>query len=229
MKERRRDRSTVRVEAIRKQLEAIATEGDIEYIALADEFGFVIGEAGGGQFMNPADVERFGHRSAGPFRGMKSDAWEGGHRMPFLVRWPAVVPAGTVSDRTLCFTDVLATVADLLDAPLAAHEAPDSHSFLPVLRDPEAETTRTTTVLKANASVIREGDWKLITHLGSGGFSSPRRVDPGPDGPRGQLYDLAADPGETRNLWGERPDVVERLTALLAPYLEPDPRRVEAP
>ena len=175
----------------------------------------------------PADVQRTGHRSAGPFRGMKSDAWEGGHRMPFAVRWPGRVEAGSVSDRTLCFTDLLATIADLVGAPLPPGAGRDSHSFLPVLLDPTAATTRDSTVLKADASVIRQGDWKLITHLGSGGFSRPRRVEPTPDGPRGQLYDLAADPGETTNLWSDRPDVVARLTALLAPYLEADPLRVE--
>ena len=62
---------------------------------------------------------------------------------------------------------------------------------------------------------IREGDWKLIPHLGSGGFSKPRRIKPKKDGPQGQLYNLADDPSETKNLWLEKRDVVQRLTALL--------------
>lgn len=165
----------------------------------------------------PADEERFGHHAAGPWRGMKSDAWEGGHRMPFLVRWPAEVPAGTTAEQTICFTDVLATCAEILGEPV---EAPDGHGFLPVLRDPTASSGRTTTVLKANATALREGNWKLITHLGSGGFSRPRRVEPEPDGPTGQLYDLAEDPGETRNLWLERPEVVARLEEKLGELRE---------
>ena len=166
----------------------------------------------------PADVERFGHASTGSYRGMKSDSWEGGHRMPFVVRWPARTPPSTVSDQLLCFTDLLATAAALTGRPLPPETTEDSHSLLPVLIDPEASTTRGPTILKANAAVIRDGDWKLITHLGSGGFSKPRRVEPGADGPRGQLYDLSADPGETTNLWSERPELVQRLRELRAPY-----------
>ncbi len=138
--------------------------------------------------------------------------------MPFVVRWPREVPAGTVCDQTVCFTDLMATFAGVLGTPLPAGAGEDSHSLLPVLLDPSARTSRELTVLKADASVLREGRWKLITHLGSGGFSKPRRIEPEPGGPRGQLYDLAADPAETTNLWDEHPEVVARMEELLAPY-----------
>ena len=170
----------------------------------------------------PADVERFGHKSVGSLRGMKSDSWEGGHRMPFIVRWPGRVPPSTVTGQLVCFTDLMATVAEVVGAPLPAGAGEDSHSLMPVLSDPMAATTRHFTVLKADASVVREGRWKLITHLGSGGFSRPRRARPVPGGPDGQLYDLADDPGETTNLWLARPQIVARLRGLLAPYREPD-------
>ena len=90
----------------------------------------------------PADVARFGHDAVGGLRGMKADAWEGGHRMPFIVRWPGRVKAGTVSDQTICFTDLLATFADICGAKLPAGAGPDSFSFLPVLegRQPEGPT-----------------------------------------------------------------------------------------
>ena len=166
----------------------------------------------------PGDVARLGHAAAGPLRGMKSDGYEGGHRMPFVVRWPGVVPAATSTDHTICFTDLLATFADVTGSPLPPGAGEDGYSLLPVLRDPTAQTARRFTVLKGDASVVREGRWKLITHLGSGGFSPPRRVEPRTGGPRGQLYDLATDPGERRNLWLERPDVVARLERLLAPF-----------
>lgn len=165
----------------------------------------------------PKDVERFGHSAVGPLRGMKSDSWEGGHRMPFVARWPGTVPAGTTARATICFTDLLATVADVVGVPLPEGAGEDGHSLLPVLRDPEAGMpNRRHLVLGANASVVREGRWKLITHLGSGGFSQPRRVQPEPGGPRGQLYDLEADPGETDNLWSDRPEIVARLERALA-------------
>ncbi|MAE76338.1 MAG: sulfatase, partial [Planctomycetes bacterium] len=75
---------------------------------------------------------------------------------------------------------------------------------------------RDVTVLTNRGKVIRQGKWKLITHLGSGGFSRPRRVEPRPGGPKGQLYDLAADPSETTNLWLREPTIVDLLTERLA-------------
>ena len=82
----------------------------------------------------PADVAQFGHDSARGLRGMKSDAWEAGHRMPFIVRWPGAVRAGSVCDQTMSFTDVLATLADVVGKELPAGAGPDSFSFLPALK-----------------------------------------------------------------------------------------------
>ena len=161
-----------------------------------------------------ADAERFGHASTGPFRGMKADAWEGGHRVPFVVRWPGRVEPGAVSDRLVCFTDVFPTLADVAGLAMPAVVG-DGHSLYPAFVDPDAASPRSSLVLKRDASVVRMGRWKLITHLGSGGFSAPRKEEPAPDGPRGQLYDLDADPGETTNLWSERPEVVAELTRVL--------------
>ena len=84
-----------------------------------------------------------------------------------------------------------------------------------------AKTSRTTAAFAFRIMWVREGRWKLIAHLGSGGFSKPRRVEPAPGGPRGQLYDLEADPGETTNLWSEHPDVVARLERLRAAVRRP--------
>ncbi|HIE70558.1 MAG TPA: sulfatase, partial [Planctomycetes bacterium] len=153
----------------------------------------------------PEDVGRLGHSSVGELRGMKSDSYEGGHRMPFVVRWPGHVDERSVCASTTCFTDVLPTLADVVGAPLPAGAGEDGHSLALLLADASASTSREVTVLKADASVIRVGKWKLITHLGSGGFSKPRRIDPEEGGPRGQLYDLDADLAETTNLWSERP------------------------
>ncbi len=107
-----------------------------------------------GPVWHPADVARFGHDAAGGLRGMKADAWEGGHRMPFIVRWPGRVKAGTVSDQTICFTDLLATFADICGAKLPAGAGPDSFSFLPVLegRQPEGQPIRGPIVMQAGSS-----------------------------------------------------------------------------
>jgi arylsulfatase A-like enzyme len=166
----------------------------------------------------PADVARLGHDAAGGLRGMKSDAWEGGHRMPFIVRWPGHVKAGTVSDQTICFTDLLATFADICGAKLPAGAGPDSFSILPVLEDrqPKGQPMRGPIVMQAGSSsamMIRSGDWKLINQLGSGGFSQPKTIKPGPGDPQGQLYNLREDPAETNNLYLKHPEIFARLEA----------------
>lgn len=152
------------------------------------------------------DDERFKHDSSGGFRGMKADAWEGGHRMPFICRWPAKVKAGTESNQLICFTDLLATFADMVTAPITEEEGPDSFSFYPELtgtkRSSAARTElvmETGSKLKMIRSVDDRGDWKLIDGLGSGGFSKPSRIKPTASGPTAQLYDLKNDTAETMN------------------------------
>ncbi len=168
----------------------------------------------------PADVQRFGHDAVGGLRGMKGDVWEGGHRMPFIVRWPRRVKAGTVSDQTICFTDLLATFADVCGVKLPADAGPDSFSFLPVLegRQSEDEPVRGPTVMQAGSSsamMIRAGEWKLINQLGSGGFSRPAFIKPKSGEPEGQLYNLRNDRAETNNLYLKQPEIVARLQAEL--------------
>jgi len=161
------------------------------------------------------DVQRFGHDSSGGLRGMKGDAFECGHRMPFIARWPAQVKAGSVSHQTICFTDFLATFADLTHQTMPQDAGPDSFSFLPVLQgqQPEDQPVRDALLIQSSSGMmtIRSGDWKLITGLGSGGFSHPRTIQPGPGDPAGQLYHLADDLGETNNLYTSHPEVVEPL------------------
>lgn len=165
----------------------------------------------------PQDVLRFAHRSSGPYRGIKGDAWEGGHRMPFIVRWPGVVEPGSVSDALVCQTDLMATIAAILGVELPEEAGEDSFNILPVLKG-QLGSPRKTLAVEARPKgpvVIRQGKWKLIPALGSIGFSEPRRVEPVAGGPQGQLYDLEADPGETNNLYLERPEVVDRLESLM--------------
>ena len=167
-----------------------------------------------------ADVKRLGHDASGGLRGMKADAWECGHRMPLIVRWPGRVKAGSLSRQTICFTDMLATFAGLVGAKLPAGAGPDSVDFSPVLlgRQAENQPIREALVIRSGGGLmtIRMGDWKLIDGLGSGGFSKPRRVKPGRGDPPGQLYNLADDLGETKNLYLQKPQVVQRLLKKLA-------------
>jgi len=150
---------------------------------------------------------------------MKGDAWEGGHRMPLVCRWPASISPGRASDQLVCLTDLMATLADITGQRLADDAGEDSFSLLPLLLDkPIDGPVRPAVVVKSSSGVLalRRGPWKLIPRLGSGGFSRPRREQPTDDGPRGQLYHLGDDLAETNNLWAERPEVVRELETLLA-------------
>ena len=171
-----------------------------------------------------ADEVKYGHHAAGfvrgaPVRGMKGDAWEGGHRMPFVARGPGV-PAGAASDALFTLTDLFPTLAAACDVNLPPGAAPDAVNQWPVLRGEPAEP-RTEALFEATGGrdFVRVGDWKLIPWRGSGGFTPPKIIEPGPGEPVGQLYDLAADPGERRNLYADRPEKVAELTAALGRLL----------
>ncbi|NND98069.1 MAG: arylsulfatase [Pirellulaceae bacterium] len=184
--------------------------------AQLDDNTLVIFSSDNGPVWYEQDVERFDHDSSGGLRGMKADAWECGHRMPLIARWPERVKPGTVSNQTICFTDFLATFADIIDVDLPEQAGPDSFSFLPVLtgEQPADQPFRPHLVVRSGGPLmtIREGDWKLINGLGSGGFSQPKKRKPLPGEPPGQLYNLSDDLGETKNLYKEHPEIVERLT-----------------
>ena len=165
-----------------------------------------------------------GHDGARPWRGVKRDQWEGGHRVPFLVRWPGKVAAGSTSDQTVCLTDVMATCAAMTGVALPGNAAEDSFSLLPVLLGkgnvaPVRAYTLHQTISLALA--IRRGPWKYLDHRGSGGnnydkgeIKSFALPDTAPDAP-GQLYNLASDPGEKVNLYFQHPEIVRELKALL--------------
>jgi arylsulfatase A len=167
------------------------------------------------------DIETWGHRANAPWRGQKADIWEGGHRVPFMVRWPGVVAPGGQSDETICLTDCLATLAAIVGHSLPTGAGEDSFNLLGVLRGEKcAGPIREATVHHSadGTFAIRQGIWKLAMKLGSHGFSDPKNVDPEPGGPTGQLYDLQSDPGESRNRWLDEPATVERLAKLLEVY-----------
>lgn len=158
-----------------------------------------------------------GHAPNGIYRGHKADLYEGGHRVPFLARWPARVAAGTVTNALVGQIDLLATCADILDADLPATAGEDSVSFLPVLCGTATTPPRTSIISQSiNGSfAIRDGAWKLALCPGSGGWSPPRANDDTTGLPEFQLYDLDADPGETKNLVAAHPDRVTAMRAML--------------
>ena len=169
----------------------------------------------------PKDVEHFGHHANGPFRGQKADVWEGGHRVPFIARWPGRIAPGSTSDETICLTDFFATFAALLETDVPEDAGEDSYNLLPVLLGQDySAPLREATVHHSldGLFAIRQGPWKLILGRGSGGFTQPRRLQAEPGEPEWQLYHLGDDPAETRNLYAEHPDVVGRLATLLLTY-----------
>lgn len=179
-----------------------------------DENTIVMFASDNGPFWRPEHATRFGHRAAHHFRGMKADAWEGGHRVPFIVRWPGTVEAGAVYNGVTTLTDLYATCADLLDIPLAEHAPEDSHSILPALLGANASDASQRAVVHHSGQglfAIRKGEWKYIEGLGSGGFSPPQSVAPEPGQPPAQLYHLGRDPGEVENVYAAYPEKVREL------------------
>lgn len=170
-----------------------------------------------------AALQEHGHDPNNGLRGHKADIYEGGHRVPFVVRWPARVAAGTTSDRTICHTDLMATCAAIVGTKLPDTAGEDSVSMLPaLLGDADAPAREATVHHSVNGSfAIRQGHWKLVFCPGSGGWSAPK---PAPARkqrlPLLQLFDLANDGAEQHNVAASNPEVVERLTALMQRYVD---------
>jgi len=162
----------------------------------------------------------FQHRTAGSWNGGKGSILEGGHRMPFIARWPGQVPAGTTCDQRICFTDFLATMAALLEVSLPVDAGGDSLSFLPLLRGKTPSKPIRSSQIHDQYGSYRVGytygDWKLILPWRTY-FVHDRKVVPDhvlPDKPF-ELYNLRADPSETTNLAEENPERLQSVFAAL--------------
>jgi arylsulfatase A-like enzyme len=164
---------------------------------------------------NIPELQKAGHEPSYVYRGNKADLYEGGHRVPFLVRWPAQVKPA-VSAALIGQFDFLATFAEITGAKVPAGMGEDSVSFLPVLLGAKESVRQGIVSQSINGSfAIREGNWKLLLSAGSAGWSSPK---PGPEEaglPSVQLYDLSKDPGERKNLQAELPERVASMKAEL--------------
>jgi arylsulfatase A-like enzyme len=162
-----------------------------------------------------SQLEKQGHFPSVNFRGYKSDIWDGGHRIPFIVRWPGVTKPGSVCGQLTCLTDLMATCADILSANLPDNAGEDSVSILPLLKGQD-RPVREAVVHHSISGMfaLRQGNTKLIFGAGSGGWSKPG-VDKSPV----QLYDMTQDVGERRNRQAADKDDVARLTKLMEKYI----------
>jgi arylsulfatase A-like enzyme len=206
-------------------LKRTSLEGETLVVFTSDNGPEITGEVKVGVYDR---AQQFRHYSMGPLRGAKRDTWEGGHRVPFLARWPGTIAAGSVSDQTIAHVDFMATVAAILGTTLPDNAGEDSVSIFPVLLGVAASAPVREATVHHSASgqfAIRQGDWVLID--APSGDDNRKRGEPdwlkkergytANDLP-GELFDLREDLSQRRNLYFERPEVVRRLKQLLEKY-----------
>ncbi len=157
-------------------------------------------------------INKAGIKRSGPYRGEKGDIWEGGHREPFIVRWPGHVQAGSASDQLVCLNDLFATCADIVGAQLPENAAEDSISFLPALDAKSQGSLRSSLVNHSGRGefAYREKNWKLVFKFPEGESASSREKSTAVE-----LYDLQDDIAEKHDLASQHPELVRQLTAKL--------------
>jgi arylsulfatase A-like enzyme len=159
----------------------------------------------------------YDHRAAGELLGFKSDAWDGGLKVPLIVRWPGQVPAGVWNENSICAADILATLAELVGYELNSSEGQDSYSFLSNIRSVHAPQVRQSLILAGGSSgamIALADNWKFIEAADSGRW--PETYYPnGPSKFDRQLYNLADDASEQKNLYGSNPEKVNELKAII--------------
>ena len=163
-----------------------------------------------------------GHDPSAGFRGHKADIYEGGHRVPFIVRWPSGIEGGQKTNALTCLTDFYSTMRDLTGQPAEDNGGEDSFSLVPAFEG-KAQTDRETLISHSigGSFSIRKGDWKLCLSAGSGGWSDPREPDAKKQElPPLQLFNLVTDRGEQKNLAEEKPAKVKELLTLLQKEVE---------
>jgi arylsulfatase A-like enzyme len=207
-----------------KALDRAGVAGNTLVVFTSDNGPEVTGEVDPGVYDR---LKKFGHASMGELRGAKRDVWEGGHRVPFIARWPGKVPAGSVSRETICHVDLTRTVAAILGVSLPDNAGEDSYNLLPVLEGEADKPVREATVHHSGSGrfAIRKGDWVLIDAV-SGDDNNKRgepdwlKADRGyakHDQP-GELYDLRQDMTQKTNRYADQPERVRELKELLARY-----------
>ncbi len=182
-----------------------------------EEHTMVIYSSDNGGHWAEEDKQQYGHQSNWPRRGQKGDAWDGGHHVPLVIKWPEKIKAGGITNETVSLTDFFATFAEMTGQPLKESQAEDSFSFMSLLNGNINTPVRDHIVYLSSRGklAIKKGSWKYIDCLGSGGFSHPSILPPVKNGPKGQLYNVQKDPLEQNNLYLGQPEKVEALTTLL--------------
>ncbi len=199
--------------------------GTVDKLKLRDNT-LVVFSSDNGPVWYPQDIERFGHRAAGPWNGMKGALTEAGHRMPFIASWPGQIKANSTCGELICFTDLMATIASLLGEKLPNDAGEDSFDISPLLRGEKPASPIRTGMVHVNYGsytlAIREGDWKLILpmrvyEVNDGAITPDQIVATAGKGPteRFQLFNLRTDPGEATNLFAQEPDKAKELFAAL--------------
>ncbi|HBQ63636.1 MAG TPA: arylsulfatase [Clostridiales bacterium] len=174
-------------------------------------------------YIGMAQMKEQGHDPSAGYRGSKSDAWDGGHRIPCIARWPGVIQPGSSCNRLVCLTDLMATCADMLGISLPENAGEDSISMMPLFREESMTADMRETAVHhsiAGKFAIRSGKWKLVLCPGSGGWTKNDAEAVREGLPLVQLYDMERDPGEMVNLCDIYPDQVKSMVALLKKQVE---------
>ncbi len=174
-----------------------------------------------GAHWTPEDRAKYPHRANAHWNGQKADIWDAGHRIPLIARWPGKIKPGQVSNQLGCLTDLMATAAEITGYKLPSNAGEDSFSWVPAALATKPVTPMREAIVHHSSMgmfSIRRREWKLCLERGSGGFSEPKKITPKAGEPEGELYNLAADPSETENVYLKNPRVVQELKTLLARY-----------
>jgi len=194
-----------------------------EILKTVEKMGFskntiIIFTSDNGPYWRENFVKQYNHASAGVFRGMKGDAFEGGHRVPFIVKYPNHVKPGSESKATTSLANLFSTAEDIIGIHSNKNKPEDSYSILPILLGKSSVVENQPAIVNISSIgfySIRKGPWKLINKLGSGGFTVPKEITPKAGEPIGQLYNLDSDIHEDNNLYQQYPEKVKELTELL--------------
>jgi arylsulfatase A-like enzyme len=192
--------------AVGRVLDALEKSGEAQNTLV-----FFTADNGCAPYIGVKELEQMGHYPSGPLRGYKADAWEGGHRVPFMIRWPGVVRPGSVCSQLVYQADLLRTLADAFSVTLPETAGEDSFSLMPLLKGedrPVRENAVSTSM--GGTPALRSGSWKYIPAPGSGGWGSG-----GDQSQPVQLYNLAEDLSETNNLAASMPAKIAEMRSLL--------------
>lgn len=174
---------------------------------------------------------QYSHWSSGDYRGLKRDLFEGGHRVPFIVRWPEVIKQATVSSQTINQVDIVSTIASIIGTRLTSSEAIDSHDYAQVLnqQQPLDRVVRQSSVHNTfeGAYALRQGDWLYINTPDAAHTEVPQWYSEDMqyevDATEGLLYNLAEDPSQNNSLYLDYPEKVAQMEALLSEYVSGKP------